>query len=72
MLFFSLFSKYLFNLLKLFNDNMSIKKNYNFSYKKSGIDIKKADKLIKKSKPLINLTNNNNTIGEIGGFGGLI
>ena len=50
---------------------MSIKKNYNFSYKKSGIDIKKADKLIKKVKPLINLTNSKNTIGEIGGFGGL-
>ena len=50
---------------------MSIKKDYNFSYKKSGIDIKKADKLIKKVKPLISSTNNNNTIGEIGGFGGL-
>ncbi len=50
---------------------MSIKKDYNVSYKKSGIDVKKADKLIKKVKPLISSTSNNNTIGEIGGFGGL-
>ena len=50
---------------------MSEKKDYNFSYKKSGVDIKKADKLIKKIKPLVNSTRNSNTIGEIGGFGGL-
>ena len=50
---------------------MSLKKDYNFSYKKSGIDVEKANKLIKKAKPLINSTNTNNTFGEIGGFGGL-
>ncbi len=50
---------------------MRTKKDYNFSYKKSGIDIKKADKLIKKAKPFINSTRNLNSVGEIGGFGGL-
>jgi len=48
-----------------------MKKNYNFSYKKSGINVKKADELIRKAKPLISSTNNNNTVGEIGGFGGI-
>ena len=37
---------------------MSIKKDYNFSYKKSGINVKKADDLIRKAKPLISSTNN--------------
>ena len=50
---------------------MSIKKDYNFSYKKSGINVKKADELIRKAKPLISSTNNKNTVGEIGGFGGI-
>ena len=50
---------------------MSTKKDYNFSYKKSGIDVKKADKLINIAKPLINSTNNQNTLSEVGGFGGL-
>ena len=50
---------------------MSLKKDYNFSYKKSGIDVQKANKLIKKAKPLINSTRTSNTFGEIGGFGGL-
>ena len=50
---------------------MSTKKDYNFSYKKSGIDVKKADKLINIAKPLINSTNNENTLSEVGGFGGL-
>ena len=50
---------------------MSIKKDYNFSYKKSGIDVKKADNLINKAKPIINSTNNKYSLGEVGGFGGL-
>ena len=50
---------------------MSLKKDYNFSYKKSGIDVQKANKLIKKAKPLINSTRTSNAFGEIGGFGGL-
>ena len=50
---------------------MSTKKDYNFSYKKSGVDIKKADYLIAKARPIIKKTNNNNSLGEIGGFGGL-
>jgi phosphoribosylformylglycinamidine cyclo-ligase len=50
---------------------MRLKKDYNFSYKKSGIDVQKANKLIKKAKPLINSTSTSNTVGEIGGFGGL-
>ena len=50
---------------------MTLKKDYNFSYKKSGIDVQKANKLIKKAKPLINSTRTSNAFGEIGGFGGL-
>ena len=50
---------------------MRTKKDYHFSYKKSGIDVRKADRLIQKVKPLINSTNNSSTVGNIGGFGGL-
>jgi len=50
---------------------MRTKKDYNFSYKNSGVDVKKADKLIKKVKPLIKSINDKNMIGGIGGFGGL-
>ena len=50
---------------------MRTKKDYNFSYKNSGVDVKKADKLIKKVKPLIKSINDKNIIGGIGGFGGL-
>ena len=50
---------------------MSTKKDYNFSYKSSGVDINKADKLIELAKPIIKKTNNKNTVSEIGGFGGL-
>ena len=50
---------------------MSAKKDYYFSYKKSGVDVKKANKLLKKVGPIIHKTNNSDTIGGIGGFGGL-
>ena len=50
---------------------MGIKKDYNFSYKKSGVDVKKADKLLDKVKPLIASTKGKNNLGDIGGFGGL-
>ena len=50
---------------------MSTKKDYNFSYKKSGVDVKKAEKLIKTARPIISSTKNKNSLGEVGGFGGL-
>ena len=50
---------------------MSTKKDYNFSYKKAGIDVKKADMLINKAKPIINATKTTQVVGELGGFGGL-
>ena len=51
--------------------NMSTKKDYNFSYKKSGVDVKKAERLIKKARPIISNTKNKYSLGEVGGFGGL-
>ena len=50
---------------------MSTKKDYNFSYKKSGVDVKKAERLIKKARPIISNTKNKYSLGEVGGFGGL-
>ena len=41
------------------------------TYKKAGVDIDRADELIKKIKPLIEKTRRNEVLGEVGGFGGL-
>ena len=48
---------------------MSKKKDYIFSYKKSGVDVELGNKLIKKIKPIVSKTNSKNVIGGIGGFG---
>ncbi|MBN2582960.1 MAG: phosphoribosylformylglycinamidine cyclo-ligase [Planctomycetes bacterium] len=41
------------------------------TYKAAGVDIDKADKLIRQLAPLIHSTNRPGTVGKIGGFGGL-
>ena len=46
-------------------------KNHKVTYEKSGVSIKKADKLITKIKPLAKKTFDNNVMGAIGGFGAL-
>ena len=45
--------------------------NHKVTYKKSGVSIKQADKLINKIKPLTKRTLNKNVLGDIGGFGAL-
>lgn len=45
--------------------------NHKVTYKKSGVSIKQADKLIDKIKPLTKRTLDKNVIGDIGGFGAL-
>lgn len=44
------------------------KKNSSTTYKKSGVDIKKADKLISDLTPLIRSTHNSSILKNIGGF----
>jgi phosphoribosylformylglycinamidine cyclo-ligase len=41
-----------------------------FTYKKSGVDIDKADEFVKKIKPLLEKTNRPEVLGKIGGFSG--
>ena len=50
---------------------MSDKKDYIFSYKKSGVDVHLGNKVIKKIKPLVKKTFDKNVLGNIGGFGGV-
>ena len=50
---------------------MRKKKDYNFSYLKSGVNIKLGNEIVKKIKPISNKTKNKNVIGGIGGFGGV-
>jgi len=50
---------------------MRKKKDYNFSYLKSGVNIKLGNEIVKKIKPISNKTKNKNVIGSIGGFGGV-
>ena len=45
--------------------------NHKVTYKKSGVSIKQADKLINKIKPLTKRTLNKNVLSDIGGFGAL-
>ena len=45
--------------------------NHKVTYRKSGVSIKQADKLIDKIKPLTKTTLDNNVLGDIGGFGAL-
>ena len=45
--------------------------NHKVTYKKSGVSIKQADKLIDKIKPLTKRTLDKNVLGDIGGFGAL-
>ncbi len=48
---------------------MSKKKNYQFSYLKSGVNVKLGNDLVKEIKPFSKKTLNNRVIGGIGGFG---
>ena len=45
--------------------------NHKVTYKKSGVSIENADKLISMIKPIVRKTHDNNVIGDIGGFGAL-
>ena len=49
---------------------MRDKKHYKFSYKKSGVNIDLGNTIVKKIKPLVKETFDNNVLGDIGGFGG--
>ena len=48
---------------------MRKKKDYNFSYLKSGVNIKLGNTVVDQIKPLSKKTQNKNVIGGIGGFG---
>tara|TARA_E500000178_G_scaffold212544_1_gene209770 strand:+ start:1403 stop:2449 length:1047 start_codon:yes stop_codon:yes gene_type:complete len=48
---------------------MSKKKNYNFSYLSSGVNVNLGNKLVKAIKPITKKINDNNVINGIGGFG---
>jgi phosphoribosylformylglycinamidine cyclo-ligase len=50
---------------------MRKKKDYNFSYLKSGVNIKLGNEIVKKIKPISKKTKNKDVIGGIGGFGGV-
>ena len=51
--------------------NKKIDKKHRVTYKKSGVSIEKADKLIDKIKPVAKKTCDKNVIGNIGGFGAM-
>lgn len=48
---------------------MSKKKNYNFSYLKSGVNVKLGNELIRDIKPISKKTNKKDVITGVGGFG---
>ena len=48
---------------------MSKKKDYKFSYLKSGVNVSLGNKIIEKIKPISKKTANKNVIAGIGGFG---
>ena len=51
--------------------NKKIDKKHRVTYKKSGVSIENADKLIDKIKPVAKKTCDKNVIGNIGGFGAM-
>ncbi|MDC3386692.1 phosphoribosylformylglycinamidine cyclo-ligase, partial [Gammaproteobacteria bacterium] len=51
--------------------NKKIDKKHKVTYKKSGVSIENADKLIDKIKPIAKKTCDKNVIGNIGGFGAM-
>ena len=51
--------------------NNKIDKKHRVTYKKSGVSIENADKLIDKIKPVAKKTCDKNVIGNIGGFGAM-
>ena len=51
--------------------NKKIDKKHKVTYKKSGVSIENADKLIDKIKPIAKKTCDKNVMGSIGGFGAL-
>ena len=48
---------------------MKKKKNYNFSYLNSGVNVNLGNELVKAIKPISNKINDNNVLNGIGGFG---
>jgi phosphoribosylformylglycinamidine cyclo-ligase len=52
-------------------ENKKIDKKHKVTYKKSGVSIENADKLIDKIKPIAKKTCDKNVMGSIGGFGAL-
>ena len=51
--------------------NNKVYKNHKVTYKKSGVSIENADKLIEKIKPIAKKTCDKNVLGNIGGFGAM-
>ena len=48
---------------------MNKKKNNNFSYLKSGVNVNLGNELVKAIKPIAKKINDNNVLNGIGGFG---
>ena len=51
--------------------NKKINKKHKVTYKKSGVSIENADKLIDRIKPIAKKTCDKNVMGNIGGFGAM-
>ena len=48
---------------------MNKKKNYNFSYLNSGVNVNLGNELVKAIKPIAKKINDKNVLNGIGGFG---
>ena len=59
--------KVFYNLL--IKNSMSKKKNYNFSYLNSGVNVNLGNELVKAIKPISKKINDKNVLNGIGGFG---
>ena len=52
-------------------ENIRSKSNKSLTYKKSGVDVEKGDRLVNRIKNISKTTTRKGSLGEIGGFGGL-
>ena len=59
--------KVFYNLL--IKNSMKKKKNYNFSYLNSGVNVNLGNELVKAIKPISKKINDKNVLNGIGGFG---
>tara|TARA_B100000029_G_scaffold510779_1_gene603115 strand:+ start:588 stop:1634 length:1047 start_codon:yes stop_codon:yes gene_type:complete len=52
-------------------ENIRSKSNISLTYKKSGVDVEKGDRLVNRIKGISKTTTRKGSLGDIGGFGGL-